>query len=90
MEYKAFVIHIVTLNIDSSDEMHPLNMAQIAHLKVNKVSTKVSSKYTDFTDVFLPKLVIKLLEYIKINDYAIKLVDNWQLPYGPIYSLGLI
>ena len=56
--------------------MHPLKEAQIAHLKADEVSTKVFSKYADFADVFSPKLAIKLSEYIKINNYAIKLVDN--------------
>ncbi len=46
------------------------------------------SKYTDFADVFSSKLVAELLEHIGINDYAIELVDDWQPPYDPIYSLG--
>ena len=25
-----------------------------------------------------------------INNYAIKLVNNWQYPYDPIYSLGSV
>ena len=25
---------------------------------------------------------------MRINDHAIKLVDDWQVLYGPIYSLG--
>ena len=57
----------------------------MAHLKVDEAFTKVLSKYAD---VFFPKLAAKLLEHIGINDYVIELVDNWQLPYGPSYSLG--
>ena len=56
--------------------MHLLKKAQIAHLKVDKVSTKVSSKYTNFVDIFLPKLAAKLHKYTRINNYAIELVDN--------------
>ena len=32
-------------------------------------------------------LVFELFQYIRINDYAIKPVDNQQPPYGPIYNL---
>ena len=47
----------------------------------------VPSKYADFIDVFLSKLAVELPEY-RINDHNIELVDDWQLQYGPIYSLG--
>ena len=67
--------------------MHPLSKTQIVQLKVNEAFTKVASKYADFADVFLPKLVAKLLEH-EINDHAIKSVNNRQPPYGPIYNLG--
>ena len=32
-------------------------------------------------------MAVKFSNHTKINDYTIKLVDNWQPPYGPIYSL---
>ncbi len=68
--------------------MHPSRRAQIAHLKADEAPTKVLSKYADFADVFSPKLAAKLPEHIGINNHAIKFVDDWQPPYGPIYSLG--
>ena len=70
--------------------MHPSKKAQIAHLKVDEAFTKVLSKYTDFADVFSSKLVVKLPKYIKINNYTIKLVDDQQFLYNPIYSLNLM
>ena len=70
--------------------MHPLRRAQIAHLKADKASSKVPSKYANFTDVFFPKLAAELPKHTRINDYAIELVDDGQPPYGPIYSLGLV
>ena len=70
--------------------MHPSKKAQIAHLKADEAPTKVLSKYADFADVFSPKLAVDLPKQTKINDHAIKLIDNWQPPYGPIYSLGLM
>ncbi len=68
--------------------MHPLRRAQIAHLKADKACTKMPSKYADFADVFLPKLVAKLLEHTGINNHAIEFMNDWQPPYGFIYSLG--
>ena len=46
------------------------------HLKVDKALIKVFSKYINFVKVFLLKLALKLLKYIRINNHAIKLVDN--------------
>ncbi len=68
--------------------MHPSRKAQIAHLKADEAPTKVPSEYTDFVDVFSPKLAVELPEHTGINDHAIELVDDRQPPYGPIYSLG--
>ncbi len=67
--------------------MHPSKKAQIAHLKADEVSIKVLSKYADFADVFSTKLAVELPEYTGINDHTIKLVDDQQPLYGPIYSL---
>ena len=39
-------------------------------------------------NVFFPDLAFELPKYTKINDYTIKLVNDQQLPYKPIYSLG--
>ena len=70
--------------------MHSSIKARIAHLKVNEALTKVSSKYTDFANVFSPKLAAELPKHTKINNHAIKLADDWQLLYGLIYSLGFV
>ena len=70
--------------------MHPLEKAQIAHLKADGGFTKVSSKYTNFVDIFSRKLFAKLPEHTEINNYAINLPNDWQLLYSPIYGLGPI
>ena len=75
-EYKTFVVYVAALNINLGNEVHLLKRAQIAHLKINKTFTQIFSKYTNFADVFLSKLAVKFLKHIKINDYAIKLVDD--------------
>ncbi len=83
-EHEAFVVHVAALSVDSDDEMHPSKRAQIAHLKVDEAPTKVPSEYAYFVDVFSPKLAAELLGHTGINDHAIELVDDRQLPYGPI------
>ncbi len=57
---------------------------------MDKANIKVLSEYTDFADIFIPKLAVELPEHIRINDHAIELVDDWEPPYGSIYSLGSI
>ena len=56
--------------------MHPLKKAQIVYLKASKAPTKVSNEYVNFANVFSPKLAIKLVKYIKINDHTIELIDD--------------
>ncbi len=87
-ENEAFVVHVAARSVDSGDEVYPSRKAQIAHLRADEVSTKIPSKYADFADVFSPKLTAALPEHTGINNHAIELVDDWQPPYGPIYSLG--
>ena len=70
--------------------MHPLKSALIAYLKADRVSIKVPSKYADFANVFSPKLVAELPEYMRINDHAIELMDDWQPLYASIHSLDPI
>ncbi len=57
---------------------------------MDKARSKVLSKYADLADVFSPKLAAELPEHTGIDDHAIELVDDWQPPYGPIYSLGSV
>ena len=58
--------------------MHPSGKAQVVYLKADEAPTKVLSEYTDFIDVFSPKLAAKLPKYTRINNHAIELVDDWQ------------
>ena len=68
--------------------MLSLKKAQIVYLKADEASIEVLSKYADFVDIFLPKLAIKLLKHMKINNHAIKLVDDCQPLYSLIYDLS--
>ena len=78
------------MTVNFGDKMHPLRKTQIAHLKADKALIKVSSKYAYFVDIFLLKLAAELSKYMRINDYAIKLIDDWQPLYNFIYNLGLV
>ena len=60
MEYKIFIIYIAVFSIDLGDEIYFSKNAQTTHLKIDEAPTKVSSKYTNFINIFLPKLVAKL------------------------------
>ena len=44
-------------------------------------------KYSNFANIFFSKLASAFSEYIKINDYVIELINQWQLFYRSIYSL---
>ena len=94
LEYETFVVHITSLSTTSLNssplDVYPFRRPQIADLMAKDTLTKVPAEYLNFADVFSPDLASKLPEYTWINDHAIKLVDNQQPPYGPIYSLGLM
>ena len=88
LKHKVFIVYIAILSFNLGNKIHPLRKAQITHLKANKAPIKISSKYTNFADIFLLKLAKKLLKYMKINNHTIKLVYNQQSFYSPIYNLG--
>ena len=81
------MLYVAALNVDSGNGVYFSKKAQIAYLKADEASIKVFSEYADFINVFSLKLAVKVSKYTKINNHAIKLVDNWQPPYGLIYSL---
>lgn len=85
LENQIFIIHIAfIINLD----LHRLfKKAQITLLKVDKTFITVPSKYTNFTNLFSPVLIIELFKHIGINTHIIKLIDNKQPLYSPIYSL---
>ena len=78
-------MHISFLRLKRT--IHLARKAYIALLVVKKVN--VLTKYLDFANVFLEKSEKVLLEQTRANKYAIKLEEDIQPPYRPIYSLGL-
>ena len=63
------------------------NRDQVRILLFDEVLMAVLAEYSDYNNIFLAENVAKLSEYIKINDYAIKLEENKQLSFGCIYNL---
>ena len=96
-KYKTYVVQVGSVSSDvspnSSTSQLKLNVyfsrrSQIFGLIAEEAPTKVPIEYLDFVDVFSPDLAFKLPKHTKINDHAIELVEDQQLPYRPIYSLG--
>ena len=50
----------------------------------------ILAKFSNFADLFSEKSANIFLEQIRVNQYAIKLEEGKQPPYGPIYILGSI
>lgn len=72
---ETFGVHVVAPKA-TGITIHPFQAAQITLLLANEASTKVPSKYSDYSDVFLPDLAIELPEYTDINDHTIKLKED--------------
>lgn len=70
--------------------MQPSRKAQIASFITDAVSIEVLEKYAEYANVFSKKVIVKLPEYIEINDHSINLEEGNQPYYEPIYSLGLV
>ena len=82
---EVFVVHMISL---LTMAIHPAKKAQIVLLVTKEV--KIPIEYSDFLDVFLEKKALILPEASKLNQHAIKLQKDQQLPYRLTYSLGLV
>ena len=77
--HEIFVVHVAFLESLSNTQEYDVYLfcrVQIAVFVANKASTSIFIKYSDFADVFFPELASELPEYTKINDHAIKLVND--------------
>ena len=88
IDNETFVVHIVALAELTTMLIYLCYQAQVALLTSKK--TGIPAKYSEFSDVFSSDSAAKLPEHTGINNYLINLLDDKQLPYGPIYSLGLV
>ena len=87
---------VVQMTIRKQEEMpvHSEKWAQIQDramvgaLLFDIAPIKVPVKYSNYNNIFSAKNAVKLSENTGINEYAIKLEEDKQTPFGPIYSLG--
>lgn len=68
---EVFIIHITFLLIIT---IYLARKTKIALLFAKKV--KISVKYSDFSNMFLKKMILVLPKLIKLNQYVIKLQDS--------------
>ena len=64
------------------------SQAQVGVLIFDKVCTEILAEYFDYSNIFSTKNVVELQEHFGINDHAIKLEEDKQPAFGPIYNLG--
>ena len=86
---KTFVVYVA---IREQEEMpvHSKRQAQIEILIFDKAPTEVLIEYSDYSNVFLVENVEEFPENTEINEHTIKLEEDKQPPFGPIYNLGLV
>ena len=62
--------------------------AQVA--SITSEETGIPAEYSNFSNNFSSECPAELPEYTRINDHLINLLDNKQLLYSLIYSLGMV
>ena len=62
--------------------------AQVGALLFDKACTEILKKYSDYNNIFLEENAAELLEKFGINKHAIKLEEDKQSLFRPIYSLS--
>ena len=83
---KIFMLHVAALAKPTIIPIYSSCQAQVAALTSEE--TGIPVEYSDFFNAFSSDSAAELLEYTRINDHPINLLDDKQPPYGPIYSLG--
>ncbi len=86
--FETFVVYIAILEVEMS--IYPSRAAHIAALQWDKAFTEVPAKYSDYADIFSTDLAIELPENTNMNKYTIKLIEEKQPSYGPIYALNSV
>ena len=83
---EIFVVHIAALVELTTLLIYSSCQAQVAILTSEK--NGISAEYSEFSNIFSSNSAVELPEYIGIYDHSINLLDDKQLLYSPIYSLG--
>lgn len=82
---EIFVVYVAAPSLDL--EIYLIHRAQLAVFFAGNAHIVIFFKYADFADVFTSEFVVKLLKYIRINNYLIDLVNGQQLFYKLIWNL---
>ena len=83
---ETFIVHM-TIRKQEEMPMYSEKQAQIRALLFDKAFTEVPAEYSDYSNVFSVENAVELLENNGINEHAIKLEEDKQLLFSPIYSL---
>ena len=70
---KAFILHVTFFNLNLMT-IHQVQEASIVLLVIKKV--EILFKYSNYSDVFLEKKTLILLEITDVNQYVIKFQKN--------------
>ena len=82
------MVHVAALEALLAEiTIHLSWAAQISALKQDEAPTKIPPEYADYANIFSFDLAMELSKNIDIHKHAIKLQDDKQLLYRPIYSL---
>ena len=84
---EIFVIH-VAIREQEKMPVHSKKQAQIGALLFDKAPIEILAKYFNYSNIFLVENAAELPENTGINEHAIKLEEDKQPSFGPIYSLG--
>ena len=81
-----FVVHMA-IQKQEKMPMHSKKQTQVRVLLFDKALTKIWVKYSNYNDIFSVENAAKLPENIGMNEHVIKLEEDKQPLFGPIYSL---
>ena len=85
---KTFVVHIAALVEPTTMLIYSSCQAQVVLLMSKEIG--IPAEYSDFFNVFSSDSAAELPKYIGINDHPINPLNNKQLLYSLICSLGLV
>lgn len=85
---ETFIVYVAILFTALIIQVYSTRQVQVSLLFANKSPVEDLPKCLDYTDIFLFDFTMELPENIYINKHVIKLEEDKQVPYEPIYSLG--
>ena len=101
VDSKTFVAHVaiqerekMAINLDKKTQIKAPSRAQIQNklwigvLLFDEAPIEILAEYSDYIDVVMTENVVELPENTGINEHIIKLEEDKQPPFVPIYSLG--